>query len=594
MPKRLLAATALTGVILLLAILSCDVNAPERVVRAPVIKGFAPKAASFGGLVGDTLEFAITAIDPSDLALDFFFTLSDSIVSRSAGWKYVVHDTGMVEIRAYVTNGHVESFVAWELLRTQPANKPPVIVETVPPDLRPSVIVGNSIGFGIIATDPEGGVLSYAYTVDDSIVSLTNQFVFFPDQVGPVFVKAIVTDGAAFTFHTWNVQVNAQPDSVPPSTVILSSLATGVEPGELVVEWTAVGEDSMVGLPTYYDVRTSSIPIEDEHSWNTASRRTGAPVPAPVGTTMRMVVRDLKPANFVWLAIRAVDDFGNFSPLGNTLGDMTRGMDIYGTVGDAVTGDPLSGMRVRLLGVDHLTAADGSYAILELPEAFTPFRVSDELEPDVVGGYFDVLTARYEIQHRDIIDFWLIPNLELSTGAYPDFRSFVAAMASTQGLDNYMATYEFPVDVHVPFFVKNGLDYRNEIIDVMGEWERVTGLDFFRVVNAPPDVGVVFEYSGSINGEFYELLEWDEKILPIRGRVWIRTLYEPALRANLRKIVAHELGHVIGMGHSIADAHLMIGLRAPLPSLPTQDEIWLARVMYYVPRGTDLETIQLD
>jgi hypothetical protein len=56
----------LLSVAILCFVAACDVSSPERFIRAPIIKSFSPESSSFEVLVGDTVDFSITAIDPED------------------------------------------------------------------------------------------------------------------------------------------------------------------------------------------------------------------------------------------------------------------------------------------------------------------------------------------------------------------------------------------------------------------------------------------------------------------------------------------------------------------------------------------------
>jgi len=145
MVQRLTIAVIFACGIAALAFNACDVNDPDRMVRAPIIRAVSPQASVVDGVLGvDTLCFSIRAFDPGAEELFFSFTLGDSVVSDSSTWCYVVDDTGYVDVVAQITNGRRESRVRWTVNRLAPYNNPPVIVDATPSDNAPSIEIGEA------------------------------------------------------------------------------------------------------------------------------------------------------------------------------------------------------------------------------------------------------------------------------------------------------------------------------------------------------------------------------------------------------------------------------------------------------------------
>ena len=275
MPTRFFVTLAAFS-LLATGIISCNVESPQRTVRDPLIQGFEPDARVIDIVVGETLVFSVRAIDPDNGALSIHFTLGDSVVARGPEFVYLVEDTGLVEVRAVVANEAMERFISWEIRRAPRFNEVPSVIDFLPTDPRPRVIIGNAIQFSMTAEDPEGDSLTYVFTVDDSLVAASNQYLFLAEEVGPLRVRSTAFDpDSASVFHEWDLFVAAEPDSILPAAVVIQSLVRGVDPGELVVQWQAVGDDGMTGLPSDYLVGTSSTAIIDEASWEvTVFRRT--------------------------------------------------------------------------------------------------------------------------------------------------------------------------------------------------------------------------------------------------------------------------------------------------------------------------------
>ncbi|MFQ5512164.1 MAG: hypothetical protein ACE5EO_09975 [Candidatus Krumholzibacteriia bacterium] len=588
MPTRLLTISAACSLLLAAGVISCNVESPDRARRDPLIQGFTPNAHTVDIIVGEELAFSIQARDPDDNALEFYYTVDDSVVATGADFVYVIADTGIVEVRAVVTNGSKETFIRWQVQRMPRVNAPPQVVDFDPTDPLPTVIVGNSIAFSLTAEDPEGETLSYVFTVDDSLVASSNQYLYPSNEVGRVRVRATAFDpDSATATHEWDLQVAAEPDSIVPATVVIQSLVTGSEPGELVVEWIAVGDDSMAGIPSDYLVGTSSTPITDEHTWDAASERTGVPAPASPGAVQTMVIRDLKPADFVWVAVRARDDFGNLSSVSSPVAGTSKGMEVFGTVRDAVTGAPVPGVVVELGGLEATTRIDGGFALTEMPQTIAPFRLKDENLSGSVGGYFDMETDFWLVYHDAYFTFWLMPNLPLQTTQYTSFLDYFRKLTSVgSGLGDKLRTWDFPVDVYVKPFVHAGVDYEMKIKESFDDWELALGMELFTFVDAVPALGVQVDYRSDISADFYEVITVGPGFLPVQGRINMRTVYDGASLGLLKTISMHEIGHAIGMGHSDDAGHLMVGGITATVSGPTQDEVALARAIVHIPRAT--------
>jgi hypothetical protein len=585
MTRRLRPAVpAVLGCLLVVAG-ACDLQEPERYIRAPVIKSYAPRALSFTAAVGDSLLFSLAAIDPSDQVLDYRFTMADSVAAMSAEWLYVVDDTGAVDVNGIVSNGVSESAIHWRVNRIIPENLPPEILKVVPPEPDITIIVGDAIDFSVVAVDPEGRPLSYAYAVGDSIVGASREYTYQSSLVGIIEVRALVSDGESFVSHAWTLHVAAEPDSVIPAQVVLFSIEAGSEAGEIDVEWIAVGDDSMTGVPSHYVLRTSPVPILDEHAWSSSSNRGGEPAPALPGEIMRMTVRDLPPAQIVYVAVRAVDDFGLISPLSPSASTRAQGMTISGTVREVMTGAPIENICVKLLAATDTTGADGSFVLTWLPAGQSFIRIEDEAFRTELGEYFDVVVSPYVIRDKDVIDVPLLPNIALDTDEYPHFLAFYKSMTDLDSYEDILARWDLPCKVYVPPLIEGGLDYRQVIQESFREWETVIGLDVFEFVEAIPDVGVFVEYTRPTGTDYYIVTSRAADGLPIQGRITLRTAYSQVSEQVMRVVVLHEVGHALGLNHSLDIMHLMVGGAFPQVQHPSQDEGRLIRAIYRIPRG---------
>ncbi len=390
--------------------------------------------------------------------------------------------------------------------------------------------------------------------------------------------------------------VASEPDSIPPAAVEIVSIQPGVETGEVDIEWVAVGDDSMTGLPSHYIVKTSPMPIADEHSWNSSSDRTGEPGPALPGEIQRMTLQGLPPARTVYVAVRARDDFGNLSALPEMSWTQARGMKIRGTVRNAVTGDPIPGVNLRLVSSVATTGADGTYLLEELPAGLSQIYVEDESNHAELGAFFDILFTPYNIQDKDVRDFWMLPNDPLVTTDYPNFLAYYRELTELEGAEkNLLERWNPPCYVYVPPMVANNLDYQQIVIDIFDEWESFIGVDIFEFVDSEPDTGLFITYINEGDSrENYLVTKRDEFGMQIQGRVALKTIYTVDNLEVFQVIVRHELGHALGFNHSTDGDHIMVGAHFPGVLFPAVDEINLGKAMYNLPRGFDAEWHRFD
>jgi hypothetical protein len=115
------------------------------------------------------------------------------------------------------------------------------------------------------------------------------------------------------------------PDTTPPATV--SDLAvTLLGPHELVVSWTAPGNDGRTGTASLYDLRWSSGPITAAN-FAQAIPVAVQPVPAAALTPQNWVAQGLSLGTTYYYAIRARDAAGNWSGVSNSPSGTTPATD---------------------------------------------------------------------------------------------------------------------------------------------------------------------------------------------------------------------------------------------------------------------------
>ena len=111
-------------------------------------------------------------------------------------------------------------------------------------------------------------------------------------------------------------------DSIAPGSIAsLGIIDTGTT--SVSLNWTGAGDDADVGQAKRYEVRLSAQPISDDASWNAATK-VSAQTRIGQNNNIAAVVNGLAFNSSGYLAVKAVDNVGNFGPMSETLSYAVR------------------------------------------------------------------------------------------------------------------------------------------------------------------------------------------------------------------------------------------------------------------------------
>jgi hypothetical protein len=610
---RKTSVSVICGIVLAAAFQSCIFQTePVRPNSPPYIKEASPEDLELDIEVpSDSILFSFTAGDADRDELVYSYVLLDD----EGEVMEVLHDgpefvfkpeEGTEGGRPYHLQGRVKdhsdfAMRDWYVHATELHNDPPVITDDhTPEQLVRTFQLGNEVEFRLGVDDDHPETLRFTFSIDGTPFAymIRNNYARYRFMDNGVFdVRAVVWDGEYADTLSWEITVVGEPDDVPPARITDLIGWTGPEPGTVRLQWTAPGDDDMTGSANHYRVRTHTIPILNEDDWEEASQKNGVPVPGQAGTTEEMVVWNLNPGTWLFVTVRAVDDFGNISQLGNCIRLIARGIDADGYVTNAATGDPLEGVVVSSEGIADTTSADGYYKLANLPMYADIIRVRDESVPGDTGDYYDIEMPLSDIVWHFRKDLAMMPAFELvneMSGTYEgNFYKFFRYITETRGLigrpTDFWNWNHYPVTVYNPPLVWQDVDLQGLARTAMNVWNDLTGRELFVETSDPvsADVEIIYDTENYMK-HHVETVSLNEDGTPARKEIWIYPINTSApMTIDGRKIFAHELGHILQLGHSNDLGHLMVGATSPIIVDPSEDEVNLVSALVGLPKYFD-------
>ena len=130
----------------------------------------------------------------------------------------------------------------------------------------------------------------------------------------PVYWRA---GGSPYDLYFAKVLVDAtEIDTIAPGRVIDLGAASGSSPGEVDLNWTAPGDDDMIGTADRYEIRQATSVIDDDN-WISGTVVSQSITPLPSGQTQTFTATGLTGGEIRYFALKAYDEANNGSPVSN-------------------------------------------------------------------------------------------------------------------------------------------------------------------------------------------------------------------------------------------------------------------------------------
>lgn len=129
-------------------------------------------------------------------------------------------------------------------------------------------------------------------------------------------------DAGAYPFGTGG---GGGVDVTPPGT-INNLTAAQINDNNILLSWTAPGDDGTSGVAAAYDLRQSTSPITAAN-FASATAVSVQPIPVVPGTAQTYVMTGLMPNNAYYFAIRTRDEVNNWSAISNVISPTTLASD---------------------------------------------------------------------------------------------------------------------------------------------------------------------------------------------------------------------------------------------------------------------------
>ncbi len=415
---------------------------------------------------------------------------------------------------------------------------------------------------------------------------------------------------------TGNPIVRTRPtitDTVPPQRIIDAVFKYD---SVLTLQWTAPFDDAPAESVRTYQIKYSYWFIDSTKFWELAvAVVSGLPSPASPGSTNVWVFQDPSPGKKVHAAIRSVDEGDNVSELSNLAEFDIPGFAFSGECVDVVSGDPVKGLVVSVANrFSAITDAAGRFSFRDmlLDDALAQVTIEQGQATSVFHIISQIVDLTGDVENKTFVMIPFEDDLPLNCGQNVLDVVYELHKDHLKWLSSFVADTlrrwqdeDIPIRIHIPDDSVGGVDWDAAVYAAVEEWNAVFqggfGTNAFDRVDTIPPVGVSVYYPSEENKPRAGWVEYQDPLppadgFPVKERVALNRFHISSdLKA--REVALHELGHVLGIGHSgtrcgppptCLDCSLLLMRAASNDFEITENEQRAVVLMYRIPNGTDL------
>ena len=275
---------------------------------------------------GDTIEYASSSWGRDQYAFNVGYDLS------SLGNKACddVFTGGAEETDIHFTNGSGERTLA--LQRTL---RILVLGNNDCPVAGSDVSVRNNYNRTVLTTTTNQsglatGIVTYLFEAEDGPDSTNfNDFTITVSKSGETQNSTLTVNSssAADTLRFDNVSGDCDIDTTPPAAIDDLGASPGDHDGEIIISWSAPGDDGNDGFADHYEIRCAAEPL-NIGNWEEADICPDPPSPASPGRNQSYTISSLAEGEVYYVAMRTYDDVGWESELSNVPDTFAAGIAV--------------------------------------------------------------------------------------------------------------------------------------------------------------------------------------------------------------------------------------------------------------------------
>lgn len=495
---------------------------------------------------------------------------------------------------------------------------PPTVSYSPDPADTVIVVIPDSVVLSVSVSPPQP--FTAEFTVGDSVVATGSELVILGQRVAETRYRVVVNvEGEWYFDKDWDVRIVTEIERPTPAPTAPVA-GPGELPGTIAVVWNRPADhlvDPEAPLEGY-EVAWSSVPFSQDafHLQDTLY------VPSnPAGIAQSADISDLIEREQYYVRVRTIDVLGRASwPTSEVISEATGSFTLTGNVWQLdATGwpTPVSSALVVAGPARVTTIEDGRFVLPGLPDLEALVLTAEEGS----GLYtLPIQTTPLETVDRNL-DLVLVPRqnvdvLDRGVVSSATLREFLLqATLHERGLPPYEfhPWAEYPVKVWVweyavPDSIKVGTEdsyYHEAFATAIDLWNDGAEGEQRLLEYVPVERDFDPTELEGVEGIMVRLYDtpppWPNLgearfERPAGGKVSLSTpeLMSIYLRPNFlsqslaERIIAHELGHVLGLIHTMSESNLMHVTADLADGVPTPEEIFVARYIRH--GGPDMLT----